>query len=98
MQTSTSMRALDQDLSTLLSICRQPGSCSLLDGSWCRHQQVCAHWIKTLAHCFQFVGSLEVVHFLIEAVSDVNKYARIGSRPSQIAAICRQPGSGSLLD
>ena len=34
------MRALDQDLSTLLSICRQPGSCSLLDGSWFRHQQV----------------------------------------------------------
>ena len=75
------MRALDQDLSTLLSICRQPGSCSLLDGSCFRRQQVCAHWIKTLAHCFQFVGSLEVVRFLIEAGADINKYASIGSRP-----------------
>ena len=30
---------------------------------------------------FQFVGNLEVVHFLIEAGADINKYARIGSRP-----------------
>ena len=97
-QTSTSLRALDQDLRTLLSICRQPGSCSLLDWSWCRHPQVCAHWIKTLAQCFQFVGNLEVVHFLMKGGSDVYKSARIGSRPLHIAAICRQPGSCSLLD
>ena len=63
--------------------CRQPGSRWLLDWSWFRREQSHQRWTDILTPLHD--AAREVARLLIEAGSDVNKSARIGSRPSHIA-------------